>query len=68
VYGKGDPRWFVFRMWVKFDAPEWFRKLYGKYGKDYANFISNKPILKWVTKKLMDLVVERKRSNVYARV
>ena len=65
VYGKGDPRWFVFRMWVKFDAPEWFRKLYGKYGKGYASFIADKPTLKWATKKLMDLVVEKKRSAVY---
>jgi hypothetical protein len=68
VYGKNDPRWFVFRMWVKFDAPEWFQKIYGKYGKKYATFISDKPILKNVTKYLMDFVVEKKRSAVYERV
>jgi len=60
VYGKGDPRWFIFRMWVKTQAPAWFRYLYGKYGKDYAKFISNKPVLKWMTKKLMDIVVKEK--------
>jgi len=68
VYGKGDPRWFVFRMWVKFDAPEWFQKIYGKYGKKYATFIADKPILKSITKYLMDFVVEKKRSAVYERV
>ena len=67
VYGKSDPRWFIFRMWVKHEAPAWFRNLYGKHGKAYAKFISNKPLLKWMTKKLMDIVVERKeiRSAAY---
>jgi hypothetical protein len=60
VYGKADPRWFIFRMWVKHEAPAWFRELYGKHGKTYAEFIRNKPALKWITKKLMDIVVERK--------
>jgi len=68
VYGKNDPRWFVFRMWVKFDAPEWFKKIYGKYGKKYATFIANKPILKGITKYLMNFVVEKKRSAIYERV
>jgi len=68
VYGKGDPRWFVFRMWIKYDAPKWFKGLYGKHGKTYANFISNKPPLKWATKQLMDLIVEKKRSTIYERV
>jgi len=68
VYGKNDPRWFVFRMWVKFDAPEWFQKLYGTYGKKYATFIADKPVLKSITKYLMDFVVEKKRSAVYERV
>ena len=63
VYGKNDPRWFVFRLWVKYDAPAWFRYLYGKYGKSYAKFISNKPTLKRITKKLIDIVVERTETK-----
>jgi len=55
-------------MWIKYDAPEWLRKLYGKYGKQYANFISDKPMLKSITKFFMDFVVEKKRSAVYERV
>ena len=65
VYGSGDTRWFVFRTWMRYEAPKWLYKLYKKYGESYAAFISNKPVFKWVTKKLMDLVVE-KGSKVYA--
>ena len=60
VYGKSDPRWFVFRMWLQYKAPAWFKTLYGKYGESYAKFISNKPVLKWMTKQLMDIVVKEK--------
>ena len=68
VYGKGDPRWFVFRMWMKHDAPKWLYKLYSTYGEEYAKFISDKPVFKWATKQLMDLVVNKKRRKVYAAV
>jgi hypothetical protein len=60
VYGKGDPRWFVFRMWIKYKAPKWFKNLYKNHGEAYASYISNKPILKWVTKKFMDFVIKEK--------
>jgi hypothetical protein len=65
VYGAGDTRWFVFRTWMRYNAPKWLYKLYEKHGESYAAFISNKPVFKWATKKLMDLVVER-GSKVYA--
>ena len=66
VYGKGDPRWFVFRMWIKHEAPEWLRKLYSTHGEKYAIFIADKPLLKWATKQLMDVVVNQKRRKIYA--
>ena len=66
VYGKGDPRWYIFRMWLNYKAPKWFVKLYKKYGENYAKFIKNKPLLKWMTKKLMDLVIEKRRMVSYA--
>ena len=66
VYGKRDPRWFVFRMWIKYKAPNWFKKLYGKHGESYAKFISNKPMLKYVTKKLMNMVIKNERLVSYA--
>ena len=66
VYGKGDPRWYVFRMWLRYKAPKWFVKLYEEYGEDYAKFIKKKPVWKWLTRKLMDLVVEKKRMVSHA--
>ena len=68
VYGKGDPRWFVFRMWMKYDAPSWLRNMYYTYGETYAKIISKVPPLKWATKKLMNLVVENKRRKVHAHL
>ena len=62
VYGNNDMRWFIFRTWLKYDAPKWFSKMYLTHGEKYAKFISNKPLLKWCTKQLMDIVVERKRK------
>ena len=66
VYGKSDPRWYIFRMWLKHKAPKWFVKLYEQYGEDYAKFIKKKPVWKWLTRKLMDLVVEKKRMVSHA--
>ena len=64
VYGNNDMRWFVFRTWLKYDAPKWFEYLYKKHGERYAKFISNKPVLKYITKKFMDKVVENKRKQL----
>ena len=63
VYGKGDPRWYIFRMWLKYKAPKWFSNLYIQHGEDYAKFIKKKPIFKWMTMKLMDLVVKEKNKK-----
>jgi hypothetical protein len=63
VYGNGDARWYVFRMWLRYKAPKWFSNLYEQYGEDYAKFIKKKPIFKWVTMKLMDLVVKEKNKK-----
>ena len=63
VYGNGDARWYVFRMWLKYKAPTWFRNLYEQHGEDYAKFIKNKPIFKWMTMKLMNLVVKGKSKK-----
>ena len=60
VYGKGDPRWFVFRIWIKYKAPNWFKKLYGKHGESYAKFIKDKPIFKYITKQFMNFITKEK--------
>jgi hypothetical protein len=64
VYGQEDMRWFVFRSWLQYQAPSWFKNLYMTHGEKYAKLISKVPPLKWATKKLMDLVVEKKKGRL----
>jgi len=63
VYGKSNPEWFLFRVWLEYDAPKWFKTLYKKHGEQYASFISNKPVLKYITKMFMDNVIASKRRK-----
>jgi hypothetical protein len=58
VYGNENPEWMVFRHWLFTEAPEWFRDLYIQDGERFAEFISDKPVLKFLVKKAMDIVVE----------
>ena len=65
VYGASNPKWFVFRTWLRYDAPKWFVNIYNKHGEKYAKFISNKPLLKLITKKFMDYLIKEKRNITY---
>ncbi len=58
VYGEDRAEWMVFRHWLFTEAPEWFRDLYLEEGERFAKFISDKPWLKAIVKKAMDIVVE----------
>ena len=59
IYGKTDPRWVVFRMWLDKDSPAWFKKLYIKHGEAFAEYIKDRPILKKVVKYFMDIAIDR---------
>jgi hypothetical protein len=63
VYGKSNPEWFIFRTWLEYDAPKWFKKLYKTHGENYAKLIAKVPPLKWLTKQLMDMVIANKRKK-----
>ena len=63
VYGKDNPEWVVFRNWLESEAPEWLDTLYTEEGERFADFISDKPLLKSVVKMAMDLVV-KPRTNL----
>jgi hypothetical protein len=63
VYGEDNPRWLVFRDWVAHEAPSWFKNLYITKGEAFAEFISDKPILKAVVRKAMDVVVDAQVSE-----
>lgn len=68
VYGTQDARWEIFRNWLLTESPEWFCKLYIKHGEQFAEYISNKPILKSIIKSMMNLIVvpRFKKYNQYA--
>jgi hypothetical protein len=68
VYGPQDYTWLVFRNWMFNKAPRWLYNLYGKHGESFAEYISDKPILKRAVKFAMDSIVknhkmEYKRAN-----
>jgi hypothetical protein len=59
VYGVHNPRWKIFRYYVLFVSPNWFRAVYLKYGERFARFIKDKPKLKsrirlWMDKKIRE--------------
>jgi hypothetical protein len=58
VYGKDRVEWMVFRHWLETESPEWLDSLYSEEGERFAKFISDKPLLKFIVKKAMDIVVE----------
>jgi hypothetical protein len=68
VYGPQDYSWIVFRNWMFTKAPKWLYNLYGKHGEAFAEYISNKPLLKKAIKFAMNSVIkdykmEYKRAN-----
>lgn len=54
VFGADNPKWLLFRHWMKTRAPQWFVNLYLKHGEAFAKWISNKPILKYVIRGWME--------------
>ena len=66
VYGNDNPRWLMFREWLDTEAPKWLHKLYNQEGERFAEFISNKPILKTIIRSMMDVVVDRQIKQVTA--
>jgi len=54
VYGEFNPMWLAFREWLYTKAPNWFAKLYSKYGERFAEWISDKPRIKNLIRKWMD--------------
>lgn len=66
VYGTEDNRWRIFRAWLLAEAPEWLYKLYMEHGEEFAEYISDKPILKRIVKSAMDLVVEPRLKLIQA--
>jgi len=64
VYGNDNPKWTMFREWLDTEAPRWLHKLYNEEGERFAEFISNKPMLKTVIRAMMDVVVDKQIKQV----
>lgn len=60
VYGSDNPKWLVFRDWLVNDGPKWLLELYMKHGEKFAEYIKDKPMIKWFIRKAMDVVVDKK--------
>jgi hypothetical protein len=64
AYGKDNPKWLVFREWMLTCAPDWLYDLYMEHGEEFAKFISDKPLLKWMVRKTMDALVSREEKRL----
>lgn len=63
VFGSwSDPRVNQVRKFFILECPLWITNLYIKYGKQMAQFISNKPMLKAVAKKIFTNLAKRGKS------
>jgi hypothetical protein len=54
VYGYDNPSWLLFRDYLDFSAPTWFKKFYISHGEKIAKFIKDKPFLKKLIKAWMN--------------
>jgi hypothetical protein len=57
VYGVENKKWTEFRSWLISESPDWLYNAYATEGERYAEFISDKPVLKAVTKFAMNTVL-----------
>jgi hypothetical protein len=57
VYGNDNPRWLLFRTWLKTEAPLWLHDLYASRGEAFATWIKDKPAAKVVVRALMDTAI-----------
>lgn len=58
VYGLHNPKWKVFRNWLRKESPNWLFNTYLKYGESFASYIANKPKVKFIINKLMNFALK----------
>ena len=54
VYGYDNPSWLLFRDYLDFSAPKYFKDFYISHGEKIAEFIKDKPFIKKLIKLWMD--------------
>lgn len=63
VYGD-DQKWLLFREWMLTSSPDFIFELYSKHGEDFAEFISDKPILKRALRFVMDRIIDNYKNTI----
>jgi len=58
VYGYDNPSWLLFRDYLDYSAPKYFKDFYISYGERIAEFIKDKPFLKKLIKLWMDAKIK----------
>lgn len=64
VYGTDSPKWMLFRQWMRYSAPEWVMRFYLAHGEQFAAWISDRPKIKSLVRKLMDKAIASKAREV----
>ena len=57
VYGIDDLRWLLFREYLLFRAPKPFRRAYVRNAGRVSSFLRNRPVLKRVIKRFMNVLI-----------
>ncbi|MFM7076487.1 MAG: hypothetical protein ACKO3G_10535, partial [Planctomycetaceae bacterium] len=65
VYGTDDPRWLLFRAWMKTEAPAWLRGLYVRHGEGFAAWLHQRPAAKAVVRAAMDAVIDARSDAAF---
>jgi hypothetical protein len=57
VYGAGNPRWLLFRDWLRSDAPRWFARAYLRHGERVGRVVARSGLLRRALRPLMDRAI-----------
>ncbi len=57
VYGVENPRWLLFRDWLRNDAPRWFHRSYLRHGERVGRAVARSSLLRRALRPLMDRAI-----------
>lgn len=58
VYGAENPRWLLFRGWLRNDAPRWFARAYLRHGERVGRVVARSGLLRRALRPLMDRAIK----------
>lgn len=63
VYGEDNFKWVIFRDWMLYDSPDWFRNAYISHGERFAETVKSNKFIKRMVKAFMDAVISKHTYN-----